>query len=50
MLSSFLFIPFYIFCSAALISTSLSSGSFIRSSVSIILLLIPSSVLSISVL
>ena len=44
-LSSFLFILFYIFCSAAVISTCLSSRSFICSSVSIILLLIPSSVL-----
>ena len=48
-LSSFLFNLFSIFCSAAVISTFLSSRSFIHSSASVILLLIPSSVLFISV-
>ena len=48
-LSSFLFILFSIFCSVAVISTILSSRSFICSSASVILLLIPSGVLFISV-
>ena len=43
-LFSFLFILFSIFCSVAVISTILSFRSFIRSSASVILLLIPSSV------
>jgi len=47
----FFFFSFFfsIFCSAAVISTILSSKSLIHSSVSVILLLIPSSVLFISV-
>ena len=49
-LSSFLYIPFSLFCSAAVISTILSSGSLVHSSVSVILLLIPSSVFFISVI
>ena len=48
-LSSILFILFYLFCSLADISTILSSSSLIRSSASVILLLIPSSVFFISV-
>ena len=44
----FLFILFYTFCSVAVMSTILSSGSFIHSSASVNLLLIPSSVLFIS--
>ena len=48
MLSSFLFILFSIFWSAALISTFLFSRSIIHSSASVILLLIPSIVLFIS--
>ena len=44
-MSSFLFILFSLFCSAAVISTILSSGSLVHSSASLILLLIPSSVL-----
>ena len=44
-LFSFLFILFSIFCSAAVISTILFFRSFIHSSASVILLLIPSSVL-----
>ena len=48
-LSSFLFIVFPIFCSAAVISTILYSRSLIHSSASLILLLIPYSVLFISV-
>ena len=44
-LPSFLFLLFSIFCSAAVISTILSSRSFIHSSASVILLWIPSSVL-----
>ena len=40
-LSSFLFIIFSIFCSMAMISTILSSRSFIHFSASVILLLIP---------
>ena len=49
-LSSFLFILFSLFRSAAVISTHLSSSSLIRSSASFILLLIPSSVFFISVI
>ena len=49
-LSSFLFILFSLFCSAAVISTILSSGSLTHSSASPILLLIPSSVFLISVI
>ena len=41
-LSSILFILFSLFCSAVVISTLLSSTSLIRSSASVILLLIPS--------
>ena len=48
-LSSFLFILFSTFCFAAVISTILSSESLIRSFASVILLLIPSSILFISV-
>ena len=48
-LSSFLFILFYVFCSVVLISTILSSRSFICASASVILPWIPSSVLFISV-
>ena len=48
-LSLFLFILFSIFCSAAVISTILSSRSFICSSASVILLLISSHVLFTSV-
>ena len=48
-LASFHFILFSIFCSVAVIATILSSRSFIHSSPSVILLLIPSSVLFISV-
>ena len=48
-LPSFLFTLFSIFCSVAVIYTILSSRSFIISSASVILLLIPSSVLFISV-
>ena len=44
-LSSLLFILFYLFCSAAVNSTILSSRSFIHSSASVIVLLIPFSVL-----
>lgn len=44
-MSSSLFILFSLFCSAAVISTILSSGSPVHSSASLILLLIPSSVL-----
>ena len=44
-LPSFLFIHFSVFCSAAVISTILSSRSFIHSSTSLTLLWIPSSVL-----
>ena len=44
-LSSFLFVLFSLFCSMAVNSTILSSRSLIRSSASVILLLIPSSVL-----
>ena len=40
-LSSFLFILFSLFCSVAMISTILSSSSLIRSSASVLLLLIP---------
>ena len=45
----FILFFFYIFCSMAMISTILSSRSFICTSASLILLLIPSSVLFISV-
>ena len=48
-LSSFLFILFSIFCSAAVMSTILSSRSLIRSSASVVLLSIPSSALFTSV-
>ena len=48
-LSSFLFILFSIFCFVAVISTIPSSRSFICSSASVILLLIPSTVLFTSV-
>uniref|UniRef100_A0A8C6F1F1 Uncharacterized protein n=1 Tax=Monodon monoceros TaxID=40151 RepID=A0A8C6F1F1_MONMO len=48
-LYSFLFILFSLFCSMAVNSTLLSSRSLIRSSASVILLLIPSSVFLISV-
>ena len=41
-LSSILFIPFSLFCSAVVISSILSSRSLIHSSASVILLLIPS--------
>ncbi|XP_049565758.1 uncharacterized protein LOC125964388 [Orcinus orca] len=47
-LSSVLFIAFSLFCSAVVISTILSSRSLIRSSASVILLLIPSRVFLIS--
>ena len=40
-LSSILFIPFPLFCSSEVISTILSFSSLIRSSVSVILLLVP---------
>ena len=49
-LSSFLFTLYSVFCSAVVISTILSSSSLIHSSGSVILLLIPSSVFSISVI
>uniref|UniRef100_A0A8C6ASH8 Uncharacterized protein n=1 Tax=Monodon monoceros TaxID=40151 RepID=A0A8C6ASH8_MONMO len=49
-LSSFLFILFSLFCSTAVNSTILSFRSLIRSSASVILLLIPSSVFFISVM
>uniref|UniRef100_A0A8C6BAV5 Uncharacterized protein n=1 Tax=Monodon monoceros TaxID=40151 RepID=A0A8C6BAV5_MONMO len=49
-LSSFLFILFSLFCSAAVNSTILSSRSLIHSSASVILLLIPSSVFSFQLL
>ena len=49
-LSSFLFIHFSIFCSAAVISTVPSSGPFICSSASVTLLSIPSCALFLSVL
>ena len=48
-LSSFLFILFSIFCLVEVVSTILSSSSFIYSSASVILLLIPSNILFISV-
>ena len=49
-LSSILFILYSLFCLVAVISTILSSNSLIRSSASVILLLIPSSVFLISVI
>ena len=49
-LSSFLFILYSLFCSTAVNSTILYSRSLIRSSASVILLLIPSSVVFISVI
>ena len=49
-LSLFLFILLSLFCSAAVISTNLSSSSLIHFSASLILLLIPSSVFFISVI
>ena len=49
-LSSILFILFSLFCCAVLISTILSSRSLIRSSASVILLLIPSREFLISVI
>ena len=49
-LSSFLFIPFSLFCSAAVISSILSFSSLIHSSASVIMLLITYSVFFISVI
>ena len=49
-LSSFLFIPFSLFCSATVNSTILSSVSLIYSSASGILLLIPSSIFFMSII
>ena len=48
-LSSFLFILFSVFCSVAVISTILSSMSFVHASASVIQLWIPSSILFFSV-